>query len=73
MNKHNVFSVGINNTIHYDLYTHRDKEKLKQRDEAWNKIQNLAQDNPQVSMSSFIISLGSCSCRDEHIGLASVW
>ena len=27
----------------------REKEKHRQRDDAWNKINSLAQDNPQVS------------------------
>ncbi|BFZ11745.1 hypothetical protein BsWGS_14783 [Bradybaena similaris] len=37
-------------TQQYKAERQKDKEKLKQRDEAWNKIQNLAQDNPQYKV-----------------------
>lgn len=34
------------------LKFYREKEKSKQRDDAWNKINTLAQDNPQVSLQA---------------------
>ncbi|CAG5121160.1 unnamed protein product, partial [Candidula unifasciata] len=37
-------------TQQYKAERQKDKEKLKQRDEAWHKIQNLAKDNPQYKV-----------------------
>lgn len=42
------------------FYLNREKAKLKEREEAWIKIENLAKSNPQVSECEYLL-LFTCS------------
>lgn len=52
-------------------FFYREKAKLKEREEAWIKIENLAKSNPQVSVkieaaNLFLLCLDMCVIVEQH-------
>lgn len=57
--------------LNCDTLFYREKAKLKEREEAWIKIENLAKSNPQVSVeidaaNLFLLCHEMCVIAEQH-------